>query len=202
MAYRIPNDNSTMGQYVDPDRGVLSIVVNYASAFKYELSATIAIDPSRKEVKLTSLSCQCENIMNERHWPETNSGGGVSLLSNVEYTFEGGVIDCSVRDAVCNLFGSEWIPIVQQSEPYTSISAKNLAIAQSLRSRYDDMVGQEGTILVVALFDTRRQEAAATTIQRFYRGWNCKRSTAFNPNHFYGRHLLRKKVDEWVAEGI
>lgn len=197
LAYRdhYGTDDHT-GIFFRPDLGVLTVTTD-GDYFDAALSASVVVDNGKRTVELRSVFCRSEN-----YWPEIffNGGppsgsGGLPWLRTVEEYFRGcQPFEISLESAVSALFGPGWTVVVPPTvETLSAADAK--ALADACDALYRSFMAESWFPWgrTVGLYDTRRSVAAATTIQRWYRGWRVRMRTAFDPNTRLGRfYVLRE----------
>lgn len=196
LAYRDHyGDDDHLAIYFRPDVGVLRVDVD-GDYFDATLTAAVDVDEFGRTVALRRARCRSRN-----HWPAIfvdgagppSGEGGVWWLRRVDAHFRGAFpFEISFPAAVSAIFGPDWSAVVPPTAPRATLD--DLARAEESDGMYRAFVA-DGRVpwgRTVSLHDPTRTRAA-TTIQRFYRGWRVRMRTAFDPRTSIGRfYALRE----------
>lgn len=186
--------------FLRPDVGVLRAYVD-GEYYDVDLSAAVNVDEAKRKVTLRSILCRSRN-----YWPEIfvdggppSGDGGVSWLHRIEDQFRGGLFEISFENAVLRLFGPEWMAVVPLTAP--RLADEDLAIADACDDMYRAAMAEDWFPWgrTVGLYDTRRIDAA-TTIQRFFRGWRVRRRTAWDPMTRLGRFYELREFERLMRD--
>lgn len=199
-------EDVTLTQYIFMPTERLAIMTDYTEfANDLFVVAKLKIDETTRTIDVDGLHCEREN-----YWPNEDglrpgkikSGEGrigFYRKNMTEYT-EDGQRALSIDGFASKFFGADWrvlpMPMTRPTLPKALVKCAHDASEASWKWLHGYVQTKTCTI---GLFDGIHLVRAATTIQRYYRGWKVRLDTAFNPNtklgYFYALRDFRELCD-------